>query len=52
MKEELIKNGITVTTALHGQIFCIPTKLGLFARYFDNIEAAYNHYKPYFKINQ
>jgi hypothetical protein len=48
MKEELRRNGITVTTALHGQIFCIPQIPGFYARYFDNIEQAYNHYKPYF----
>lgn len=51
MKAELIKNGVNVTTAANGSIFCNPNynRIKLYPRYFDSIEIAYNHYKPYFK---
>jgi len=49
IKTELKKQGITVSLALHGQIFCIPSSLNLYARYFDTLEQAFNHYKPHFK---
>lgn len=51
MKKELIKNGVNVRTATNGSIFCIPDYniIRMYARYFDSLEVAYNHYKPYFK---
>lgn len=51
MKEELIKNGVKTRIATNGSIFCIPDYniIKLYPRYFESIEIAYNHYKPYFK---
>ena len=51
MKQELLKNGINVNNTPSGNIFCSPdyNLIKLYPRFFDTLEIAYNHYKPYFK---
>jgi hypothetical protein len=53
MKSALLKNGVRINTTPSGMIFCTPdyTIIKLYPRFFDTLEIAYNHYKPYFKNN-
>ena len=45
---ELKTNNFIPSIGNHGMIFITPIGNGMFPKFYETIEQAYNHYKPFF----